>query len=370
MSDSSGEKTEQPTDKKLRDGRKKGQVAKSQDLDKLFVTAAGFNVIIALSADFFSKLNILIQNTINSVDIDFTIAVQNLVKESVSTWFSIVLPVLGAVIFARIAAGFCQFGFLYAPKALKVDMKKFAPATNAKNLVSKKKFVEFFGNVTKALVLAFVLYGVVRTFLPDILLAAFTTVPISIDIGITVVSYILRICLVIFLVIAVTDFIIQKKIFIKSMKMTKDEVYREFKQSEGDPDVKAERKALGQELASGGGGSVKQDVAHSDAVVVNPTHFAVALRYKPGETPLPVIKCKGVDERAQDIIRYAKDLDIPVIRYVGLARALFHTGKEGKFIPRPTLLPVASVFKAIKEAEAAEEAGEESNSVNEIRDPY
>ncbi|MBX2847821.1 MAG: type III secretion system export apparatus subunit SctU [Acidiferrobacterales bacterium] len=366
MSGTSGEKTEMPTDKKLRDGREKGQVAKSQDIDKLFITAAGFNVLIAMVDTYLEKITKLIKQSIESINTDFTVSATILTKEALSTWLSIVLPVLGIVIVARFLAGFSQFGFIYAPKALKMDMQKFSPVSNGKNLVSKKKFVEFFGNVTKATVLALVVYSVVKGYLPEIVQTPFTNFSVSIELGVTVFAYILRISLAIFLVIAVVDFMIQKKIFIKSMKMTKDEVYREFKQSEGDPDVKAQRKELGRELASGDGGGMEQSVAESDAVVVNPSHFAVALRYKPGKTPLPIIKCKGVDARALQIIEYAEENEIPVIRYISLARALFHTGREGKFIPRPTLLPVASVFKALKEIEAE---GGDVTLRREIREP-
>jgi len=366
MSGSSGEKTEMPTDKKLKDGRQKGQVAKSQDMDKLFVTAAGFNLLIAMVDSYLEKVTKLITQSVESINTNFNVSATILTKEALTTWLSIVLPFLGVVIVARFLAGFAQFGLIYAPKALKMDMKKFSPVSNGKNLVSKKKFVEFFSNVVKASVLALVVYSVVRGYLPDIVQTPFSNFSVSIELGVTVFSYILRISLAIFLIIAVIDFMIQKKIFIKSMKMTKDEVYREFKQSEGDPTIKSERQALGRELASGGGSATKESVSQSDAVVVNPTHFAVALRYQPGETPLPIIKCKGVDGRALDIIKYAEEHQVPVIRYISLARSLFHTGREGKFIPRPTLLPVASVFKALKEIE---EEGADTSVRREIRDP-
>ncbi len=355
MSEQSGEKTEQPTEKKLKDGRKKGQVAQSQDVNKLFVTAAGFEIVIALADHYMEKTNELIKLSSGSADKDFLVTLSTIAQESFFTWFSIILPILGAVIVARVLAGFCQYGFLFAPEALKIDMKKFSPVTNGKNLVSKKKFVEFFGNVVKAIILTLVVYLVVKNFLPEILLVSFSNLSISIDVGITVFSYILRISLGIFIAVAVTDFILQKAIFTKSMKMTLDEVYREYKQMEGDPYVKAERQALGREFASSEGGVLKQQVAQSDAVVVNPTHFAVALEYKPGKTPLPIVRCKGVDAKAKQIIQYAKKHDVPVIRYVTLARTLFHTGREGKFIPRPTLMSMAAVFRAIKEAELSDE---------------
>jgi type III secretion protein U len=363
MSESAGEKTEEPTQHKLDEARKKGQVAQSQDVNKLFVTLAGFEVIIALNHFFLDKLKRLISLPYQFLNDDFVFAASNVTSESFWLWIGIIAIILPTVIVFRFIAAFIQFGILMAPESMKMDMKKFDPVTNAKNIFSKKKFIEIGGNLVKAIVLAIVFYQVTKLFLGYILLLPNTNLNTSVEMGIHVFSYAARISLAVFLVIASVDFILQKWMFMKDQKMTKDEVFREYKQMEGDPHIKGQRKQLAHELATSGGPIAKQ-VEQADAVVVNPTHFAVAISYKPGQTPLPILLCKGVDERAQEIIRLAKHYDVPVIRYVSLARTLFRTGREGKFIPKPTLQAMAAVFKAIREIQKANDESSEKQQKN------
>lgn len=365
MSGSSGEKTEQPTPKKLQDARKKGQVAQSQDVNKLFITLAGFEILIAMSDFLLEKVKSLIVSPYLLLDQPFSIAASSLTKLCLISWFSMIAIILPPVIIARFMASFVQYGFLFSPESMKMDFGKFSPVKNGKNIISKKKFVELGSNIVKAVVLTIVFYQLTKSFMGSIVLLSNTSLSESVQFSIHVFSMVARVSLGIFLVVSVVDFIMQKAIFIKSQKMTKDEVFREYKQMEGDPMIKGQRKELAKELASGGG-KVGEQVKKADAVVVNPTHFAVAIEYKPGKTPLPLMLCKGVEDRALEIKRYAEIYDIPVIRYVSLARTLFRTGREGKFIPRSTLQAMAAVLRAVQEMEQMET----KPGFIELQDPY
>lgn len=366
MSDSAGEKTEQPTPKKLKDSRKKGQVAQSQDVNKLFVTLVGIELFIMLHANLLEDVKYLFEVSFQlQMQKDFNEAFKTLLIECLYVFINFTAILLLAVVIARLAAGFSQFGFLIAPEALKIDIKKLSPVSGAKNLFSKKKLVEFFSNIIKAIVLTIIFLQVVRTALPYILLLANTDLKTSIDYSIYLFSLIARFSLGFFLVISIIDFKLQKSIFIKQMKMTKDEVFREYKQTEGDPQIKSERKAFGQELAFSEGGSLKQDVESSEALVVNPTHFAIAIEYKPGQTPLPIIRAKGLDDRAKQMIKYAQQAEIPVIRHITLARYLFRTGQENKFIPRPSLQAMALVLRTIKEAKEQDKSLEDYHDLTD-----
>lgn len=352
MSDSAGEKTEEPTEKKLEDGRKKGQVAQSQDVNKLFVTLVGIELFIGMQSSLMADMKHLFNVCFDlQRQEDFAKSALQLTLESFGTWFDFTIVLLLAVVFARLAAGFAQFGFLLAPEALKMDIKKFSPVSNAKNLVSKKKLVEFFSNVIKAVILTLIFMSVVKSSFQYILLLSNTDLQSSVDYSIYLFSKIARYSLVFFLILSIIDFKLQKSFFMKSMKMTKDEVFREYKQSEGDPHLKGERKAIAQEMATSGG-PVQQAVQEADAIVVNPTHFAIAIEYKAGKTPLPIIRAKGVDDRAKQIIEYAKEAGVPVVRHVMLARYLYRAGHENKYIPRPSLQAMAVVFRTIMEANA------------------
>jgi len=349
-----GEKTEEPTAQKLEQSRKKGQVAQSQDLNKLFVTLVGIELVISLHSGLLDSIKKLFETVFQLQNQgEFGDSVRILLDESFSVWINFTLVLLLAVVMARFAAAFSQFGLLFAPAALKFDMNKLSPVTNGKNLFSKKKLVELIGNILKAIVLTIIFLHVIRISLPYIVLLPLSGLESSIQFGIETFSHAARLSLAFFLIISIVDFKIQKAIFRKSMMMSKDDVFREYKQSEGDPQLKGQRKAVAQELAtSGGGGKIKKEVESSDAVVVNPTHFAVAIEYKPGSTPLPIIKSKGVDDKAADMIEYAKKAGVPVVRHIMLARYLYRSGQEGGYIPRPSLQAMAIVFRTILEAKA------------------
>ena len=368
MSESSGEKTEEPTPKKLRDARKKGQVAQSQDVNKLFVTITGFQLLLVMYETYYFAITGFIAKTYSLLNDDLAHAGPILAQEALQTWLWIILPFLGAVIVARYVASLVQYGFLIAPESFKLDLNKLNPVKNAKNIISKKKFVEFLGNIVKALILSFVVWFVVSTNLPQVLLLSLSSLHVSLEVSISIFRSILNIVMLTFLVISTIDYIMQKGIFIKGLKMTKDEVFREYKQMEGDPVVKGQRKRLGRQLASGDSKPIKKKVSESDAVVVNPTHYAVAIEYKAGITPLPLVRAKGVDDRAEQIIDIAKENNIPVIRYVSLARHVFRVGTEDKYIPRECLKPMAAVFIAIREAK---ESGQPDDyEYDEIKEQY
>lgn len=347
MSGSSAEKTEQPTDKKLKDARKKGQVAQSQDINKLFITAVGFELLIALKDSFLERVYAIIEVSLQLTEAPFSFAAKEVARHSFQVALFIVLILLFAVIVARIIGGWIQFGLLIAPEAVRFDITKLNPVTNAKNIFSMKKVVELLANIAKAIVLSIVFYLVVKSVFSDIILTSMTTLDVAVKAGIDIFILAARVSLFIFLILAIIDFMAQKYFFIKSQKMTKDEVFREYKQMEGDPYMKGIRKSFGRELVESE--PTEKNMKSANAVVVNPTHFAVALRYVPGETPLPKVICKGVDEKAQYMIQIAKQNKIPVIRYVWLARTLFRVGKENQYIPREVIKPMAVVFKAVKE---------------------
>lgn len=350
----SGEKTEAPTDKKLNDARKKGQVAQSQDVNKLFVTMAGFEILIAMKDVFLEKAQSMFIVTIASINDPFIFSLKQVTTQLVSIGASISLMVIAAVIVARVLGGMVQIGFLMAPSSIMPSLNKLNPITNIKNTFSVKKVIELLTNIAKALVLAFVFYTVIESALTDIIFTSTGTLLFSLDVGVDLFIFAARLSMVFFGLLAIADFIVQKHFFIKGQKMSKDDIFREYKQAEGDPQMKGERKAVARELAESGPAPVK-NVDDATAVLVNPTHFAIALRYVPGETPLPKLLCKGVDERAQEIVKRAREQKIPVIRYVWLARTLFSTGKENRYIPRKVIKPMAAVFRAIKEMEALEE---------------
>lgn len=345
---SSGEKTEQPTRKKLDDARKKGQVPQSQDVHKLLVTGVGFELVIATKDYMLVNINDMFVSNINALNTPFNDVLGGLIKETIFTGLKCSLLILLAVIVARLVSGWMQFGLLMAPETLIPSLDKLNPINAIKQIFSVKKIVELLLNIAKCIVIFAIFYVITFDSLGDILLSATGNIQMAVEAGSDIFIFAARVSITLLLVISILDFLLQKKFFIKQHMMTKDEVFREYKQQEGDPQTKAQRKALGREIVESAPASIKS-VDEANAVVVNPTHFAVALRYIPGEDPLPKILCKGVDERASEIIKRAYNNNTPVIRYIWLARTLYSTGKEGRLIPKQTLKPAAAVYKSVFE---------------------
>ena len=144
--------------------------------------------------------------------------------------------------------------------------------------------------------------------------------------------------------IAIADFMFEKYQFTKEQKMTKDEVKREYKESEGNPEIKGKRKQIHQELINSEG-----DVKKSDVVIKNPTHIAVGLCYNKEKTPLPMVTSLGKRSQALFILKVAEKNDIPVMENIALARALFSQTEVGDYIPSDLIGPVAEVFRWVQQ---------------------
>lgn len=155
-----------------------------------------------------------------------------------------------------------------------------------------------------------------------------------------------------FVVIAAADFVFQKWKFTKDQKMSKEEVKKEYKESEGDPHIKGKRKQFAQELVQS---NQEAAVRKSKVVVTNPIHLAIALDYRKGETPLPIIRAMGQNLQAKRIVQIAEEEGIPVMQNVPLAHGLFEDGKVNQYIPVDLMQEVAEVLRYVFESESEEE---------------
>jgi type III secretion protein U len=194
-------------------------------------------------------------------------------------------------------------------------------------------------------VLGAVLWQVITGLLPMIGGASYQSVGGIATIGWTAVVKVLCIALGLFLILGPVDYGIQRWLFMKDQRMSKDEVKREFKGQEGDPQLKGQRKQIAHEMANS---SPKKAVAGANAVIVNPTHYAVAVRYRAQESGLPVVVAKGVDDEAMRIRRFAEEQGVPVFSNPPLARAL-HKVPHGSAVPEELFEAVAAVLRWVEE---------------------
>ncbi|HEY8024626.1 MAG TPA: type III secretion system export apparatus subunit SctU [Burkholderiaceae bacterium] len=342
----SGEKSEKPTSKKKRDAREKGQVPVSRDFARL----VGMTVV--TEATFMSEslwrdaIHSLMELTLKSVGRPFDAALNEVLHAAIQLGLAVVATTALLLIVTAVMSYWGQFGVLIAPELLHPSLDKLSPASNVKQLFSKKKLVEFILASVKSGLAGLLMYLLIRDQLATIVTLAGGT-PWDIYSGfITLLHHAFYIIVAPFMVLALIDLAIQKHIHIKSLMMDMEEVKQEYKEMEGDPMIKGKRKQLARELASGEGEATKTKDAN--AVVVNPTHFAVAMLYDES-TPVPIVLAKGRDEVAQAMINAAREAKIPVIRHVWLARTLFATCQEDNPVPKASYDAVAHVYAVVME---------------------
>ena len=346
MSDDDTDKTFDPTQKKLDDARKKGEVARSADLQ----TAAGYTGLtiacLAAGPSMVSNLGDLFTITLEqSVNLSTTLfnggsqsVVGGIVSTvGISTLFIFVVPAI-AVILTIIA----QRGFVIAPTKLKPKISKISVLSNAKNKYGRGGLFEFAKSFTKLLIYSTCLVIFLNSKLPEMVSALGTSAGI-------VVMMLGRLCIEFLLIIAVIAMIIgsidafwQHAEHIRKNRMARKEVTDEAKESEGDPHLKQERRRRAQSIAMS---QMMTDVPSADVVIVNPTHYAVALKWSrlPGAAPICV--AKGVDEIAHKIRSIAYDAAVPVKSDPMTARTLYATVNIGSEIPPEFYASVAAAIR-------------------------
>lgn len=340
------EKTEKATPKKLRDARKKGQVAKSQDLPSAFTFIMSVCVILALSSSLYQQMGEFLVGTFHGITKgNLDVIIPELYMQSALVIFACSIPALGAVCIIGVLINFLSVGPMFALEVFKFDPKKFDPIQNLKSKFKLKTFVELLKSVIKISIATYLIYDVMYKSLP--VLIQTVSMPISSALLIFhafLMEVVIKVGLF-FIVVAVADFVYQKKNFASEMKMEKFEVKQEYKNSEGDPQIKGKRRQIAQEIAysDGPAGGVKK----AQAVVTNPTHLAIAIAYEKEIDAAPYILAMGKDLLAERIIKLAETYDVPVIRNIKLAHRLWDNGELYEFVPEDTYEPIAEILRWI-----------------------
>ena len=345
------EKTEKATPKKLRDARKKGQVAKSKDFPSAFTFAASFALIVATSSYFFKNLAGFMVQAFTGVKEGSQISthIPMFVTSAFQVIFNTSMPFMILISLVGVMVNFLIIGPLFSMEAMKPDIKKLNPITNLKGIFKLKTFIELIKSILKITGAVILIYSVVYNSLQEIIATA--AMPI---IGAAVIfsDFLIQVAFrvgIFFLAIAIFDLVFQKKNFAKEMKMEKFEVKQEMKDNEGNPEIKGKRRQVQQEIAYQEG---PQATRRARAVVTNPIHIAVALAYDAEEDPAPKIVIMGKGVTAENIVKVALEENIPIMRNVPLAQELYNKGRIGQYIPEETYEAIAEVLKWLDQLEA------------------
>lgn len=341
----SGEKTEQPTPKRLREAREKGDVPKSQDVAPALTVLALTIYFIVKGEDIFMRLQAMADMVFSAIPLPFDQALGITLTGVGNAALDIVAPIVGLVMGAALLGNLGQVGVLVAPKASIPKMENLSPSKWFKKVFSVKNAVDFLKNILKVTVLGLTAWVVLRDHMRELFLIPGGDVRLFwATLGSAVKDLTLYVAGM-FCVIALLDYLFQRWQYSKQHMMSKEEVKREYKEMEGDPHIKSKRKQLHQEMISQ---NALGNVRKAKVLVTNPTHYAVALDYEKDKTPLPVIVAKGEGALAKRMIEVAKEEGIPIMHNVPLARDLFRNGTENAYIPRDLIGPVADVLRWVQ----------------------
>ncbi|SFN35646.1 flagellar biosynthetic protein FlhB [Izhakiella capsodis] len=340
MSAGSGDKSEKPTPGKLRKAKRKGEIPRSRDVS-LAATLLTALLSITIASPFYKQL---IQQSFNlmqqlAISTDKS-ALQQFMLAQALILFKVIatfLPIPLVAIVSAVMPG----GWIFVPARIKPDFKKLNPISGIKRLFTAQQLAEVGKMLIKCTVLLFLLWLTINNNMSEILRLQHAPLPTAIYQCLDIMTSILRIFIFAILLFALLDVPLSRFLFLKKMKMTKKELRDEHKENEGSPQIKAHIRQLQRQMAMG---QIQRQLPQADVVIVNPTHFAVALKYDPQKAPAPWIVAKGVDETAHYIRQLAIKHQIDVITFAPLARAIYHSTRINQQIPASLFRPMAQVL--------------------------
>jgi flagellar biosynthetic protein FliR/FlhB len=343
MGGGDSDKTEEPTEHKLQEARKKGQVMKSQEVISTLLLVATAGVLMGAGGLMLRKL-VEFTKYVWGLIPTYSLTERNFLADTVMlmwTTFYMLAPLLAAAFLMAVVANLAQVKFLFSTEPLKPTLNKINPIEGFKRIFSVKSLMELVKQVAKLTIIGWICYKVMKAELPGFLMAASMPVPMTLLLVKKVVIRLVMYVLMGMAAIAAIDYLFQYKQFMKQMRMSMQELKDEYKDTEGNPQVKAKIRQLMRQSAQG---RMMEEVPNSSVVVTNPTHLAVALKYEQGTTPVPVVVAKGEGLVAQQIRVKAEDSEVPIVENVELARALFGACEVGQVIPNELYKAVAEVL--------------------------
>jgi flagellar biosynthetic protein FlhB len=343
-------RTEEPSDLKLEKARKEGRVAKSQEVNGAFVFVFSVLTLMLLA-------KWLLKNFEEILVFFFTRCAQGNAVSGTSAvvffnyFIKMVLPISFVALIAGVAGNIIQNrGWMFSLKPITPNFKKILPHFGEyfkKTIFSRQGAFNIVKSLAKVAVLVLAAFTIIRSNMGELLfiihqngniLGAFGKIA-------SIAFKLLFFAAVFFLVISIPDYVIQRKEFIDSLKMTKQEVKEEYKEMEGDPEVKGRIKQAQRQLLAS---NMPKAVAESDVVITNPTHFAVALKYDAAANDAPMVNAKGEDFMAQRIKEIARENDVPIVENRPLARGLYADVELGAIIPNNYLNAIVLVYSHLK----------------------
>ena len=336
-----GEKTEEPTAKKRADARKKGQVGRSQELNTAFVLLVGFFTLKLLWDSIY--LSIASYTTYVFTNLNQSVDTENIIHIFIGIIVVLAktaFPIMFAIMLIGLAINFFQVGLNFNTESIEFKLDKLNPINGFGRIFSKRSLVELAKSFFKILVIGFFLYRFIHEqilAMPQFMFFDLTT---SLALVAEIIFQMAFIVIGVIMIMALMDYGYQKWQTTQDLKMTKQEVKDEMKQSEGDPQIKGKIRQKQRQMAMA---RMMKEVPKADVIVTNPTHYAIALSYQQGMSA-PLVVAKGQDLVAQRIKEIAREARVPIIENKPLARAIYAAVQIGDAIPQELYQAVAEVL--------------------------
>jgi flagellar biosynthetic protein FlhB len=348
----SEERTEAPTPKRREEVRKKGQTSRSQELTSAAVFLAGLYALKFLAVTFFTQIGALLVGNILAVGTIDTTGTPEMGGSVTGAFNAIMIPFLGVLAVAAVGVSLAQGGFLFAPKLAMPRFDRVNPMTGTKRILSMQGLMATGKTIAKFIAVGLTVTVVIRGHLQELATIGEVDLVPGLRLLMDLIWDVLFKSALAMLLIGLADFLWERRRFLQSLRMTKQEVKEEYRQSEGDPRVRGQfrrrREAFHQQMM--------EAVRTADVVITNPTHFAVALKYDPESMMAPEVVAKGQDLLALRIREAASEARVPIMENPPLARALYKLVPIGSPIPAELYVAVAEVLAFIFRLRAEREA--------------
>lgn len=349
MGNEAAERTEEATSRKRSKERERGNVSKSKDFEAALVMAGAISLLALFSKSMYSNIQSMMRETfenLNPTGIDVT-NIMGILYPYLHYLGLIVLPFFFMLLVIAIVVVRMDVGQVFAVSKAKIDFNNLSPRRmldNAKRIFNPfqpRSMVEFAKSILKLIIVAACGYSAINSRKGDLLGLVGLETPLALSIvGSILVNMIINMCLAM-LVLGYLDKKYQNYEYEKSIKMTKQEVKDEYKDTEGDPKIKAKIRAIQYQMARK---RMMTAVPNADVVVTNPTHYAVAIQYDKTKAPAPIVVAKGVDYLAFQIREIAKENQVPIIENRPIARALYNNVPVDGIIPSDLYVAVAEIL--------------------------
>lgn len=356
-------KTEEPSQHKLNEARKKGQIPSSREVNHFFMLLAFAFVVVGLGPSLSEETTFLLAPFITHPDtlevsgLAFEIQMQELM---INVGILLLLPMFLFII-AAITPNIVQNKLVISTEQIKIKFEKISPLAGLKRLLGLRAIVEFIKNLLKITFVGIVCILVILPFTDHFALLLNTSLQEALQFARMLTQRVLIAAICILFLLAIVDFLYQRFIHLKKLRMTKQEVKDEYKQQEGDPHIKAKIKQIRRDRARK---NMMANVPKADVIITNPTHYAIALEYDPASMKAPKLTAKGTDLVAKRIREAAEKHKVPIIRNPPLARILYDTTDVDEEVPYEHYQAVAKVIGYVYKLKGKQPKKRDDKSAN------